>query len=143
MWKSWRNVLEPWRVMPGLEFDLLRTLPPETARELFRRAWRRASLTMSKKRWYWALFALSMGLLGLGLVVVWAIAANLGLGPLGRIWLELACQVTVGLSIFRPLVRLHRHYELPFVRDALAEVLLRFAQDLEQQPQTETRHWVQ
>jgi hypothetical protein len=129
MWDPWRNLLQPWRTAPGWEFDLLRTLPPDVAKELYSRAYRRAGERVLLTWWWWTFFGVLMVLLGLSLIAVWIAAAALGLGPAGQIGLEFAFHITLGVIVFHPLGRLVERYGLPYVRAALADELLWFAQD--------------
>jgi hypothetical protein len=129
VWKPLRSILEPWRAQPGWEFDLLRALPAAVARPIYSRAQRRAHwrVMLTWKSWGFAVALLA--LVGLSMALVWAAAANLGLGPAGRIGLEIAFHATLGAVAFHPLVRLQERHARPYVREALSAELLGFARD--------------
>lgn len=129
MWKRWRFALEPWQDMAGWQFDLLRTLPSPIARQLYRQAWGRASLERLYTWQWWVCFGLGSGLAVLSLAVIWSIAGNLGLGPFGRLGLEVAVHVTLGILCLHPLARFYEQYMLPFVASALADELLQLVED--------------
>jgi hypothetical protein len=129
MWKPWRNTFEPWRTMPGWEFDLLRTLPTDVAKRLYLRAWEQARSELMKRWQWWAGLGLVLVSLGPSVVLVWVAAANLGMGPLGRLALEFAFHATLGAIILHPLVRLQERHERPCVRGALVDELLGLVRD--------------
>lgn len=129
MWRPWGAATEPWRETPGWEFDLLRALPPEAARQVFQRASRRAYLEMTRTWQWWALVGLALALTVPSLILVWVVAANLGLGQFGAFVLEMAFHGTVGALILHPLVRLQHRWALPYVRAPLADELLDYARD--------------
>lgn len=129
MWRSWRKKLEPWRELPGWEFDLLRTLPPDTARNLYLKAALDASPRIRGDPVYWVLLGV-LGLVGvLSLTLIWAAGAALGLGPAGQIVLEVAFHVTVGLAVLHPLARRYEQQLMPHIRAELADVLMSFAEN--------------
>jgi hypothetical protein len=129
MWKPWRKFSEPWRDLPGWEFDLLRALPPDVAKSLFQQVFGEAHRRLMRTG-YGLAFAVACGAPAVvSTTIVWAIAAALGLGPLGRMAVEVAFHATIGVVIFHPLVRLHWRYLMPHLRAALAEELRNFARD--------------
>jgi hypothetical protein len=129
VWKPWRSMLEPWRAQPGWEFDLLRALPAEVARPIYGRAWGRANSRVMMTWKWWGFAVALLVLVGWSMALVWAAAANLGLGPAGRIGLEVAFHATLGAVAFHPLARVQERHALPYVREALATELLGFARD--------------
>jgi len=129
MWKPWRSLVEPWGTKPGWEFDLLRALSSDAARPIFRRAWRNANSRLMATWQWWAFMAVLLALGGLSMALVWAAAANLGLGPAGRVALEVTFHATLGAVAFHPLARLQERHALSYVREALAAELLGFARD--------------
>jgi hypothetical protein len=81
MWKPWRKVLEPWRTIPGWEFDLLRKLPADVATRLYRMASMYAGQELRRTWQFWAFFGLFGGTFMLTGPIVWIVAANMGLRP--------------------------------------------------------------
>lgn len=129
MWKSLQELREPWRTIPGWEFDLLRALPPETARRLYQRALFAVMPQMWQSRMHWVVVGITFITCMLTLVLVWAIGAALGFGPFGRFVLEVAFHVPVGVAILHPLGRRYQLQMQPYVRAALAEELMNYAED--------------
>jgi len=65
----------------------------------------------------------------LSLTLIWTIAQILGLGPVGRIGVEIAFHATLGLLVFHPLARIQKRYVQPLLATALADELLRFVRE--------------
>jgi hypothetical protein len=63
------------------------------------------------------------------MALVWVVAANLGLGPFGRIGVEFAFHATMGAIILHPLARRQDRRVLPYLRIALADKLLEYARE--------------
>lgn len=83
-------------MLPGWEFDLLRALPQEMARGLYRQACLRVGSELLLTWRYWAVVGLATALMVPSTILVWVIAARLGLGPFGRVALDLAFHLTLG-----------------------------------------------
>jgi hypothetical protein len=121
----WRNVVAPWRTAPGWEYDLLRTLPDDVAKRLYQRTRTR----LLRTRQWWVFFGLIVPFTWVSIIFVWVAAVVLGLGPAGRVGLELVYHLTVGVIVFHPLARLMQRHLEPHVRAALADELLSFARE--------------
>jgi hypothetical protein len=129
MWKPWRNTFEPWRTLPGWEFDLLRALPTNVANQLYRSAWADARPQLMRTWQWWAFLGLVLVFAWVSVALVWVVATALGLGAFGRVCLELAYHATVGVLIFHPLSRVYMRHSLPYIRAALVNELVWFVRD--------------
>jgi hypothetical protein len=130
MWQSRRELAEPWRTIPGWEYDLLRVLPADTANALYQRAVRNAFPRIWRDRTARVLTGgIGLALL-LSVILVWAAGAALGLGPLGQLVLEIGFHTTVGAAVHHPLARRYEQQTRPYVRAALADVLMDYAEDM-------------
>jgi hypothetical protein len=119
----------PWKTLPGWEYDLLRALPVEKASSLYSGASIRAGVQLLKKWWWWALVGLSIGLAAVSVLLVWVCAAALGVGPLGRLALDVVFHILLGVTVYHPLIRAQQSLVQPYVRTALAGELITFAQE--------------
>jgi hypothetical protein len=140
MRKLWQKLFEPWREFPGWEFDLLRTLPSDVATRLCRQAWRRIWPELLNGWRFWAVSIMMGSLATTSLLLVWAAAAVLGLGALGKIGLEVAFHATICVLIIHPLARHQNRMLLPYVRRALVDEMLEYVRD-ELAPRRRSR-WV-
>lgn len=129
MFSRWKERFEPWRVLDGWEFDLLRTLPPEVANRLYLRARKDAELRFMKSRQYWVVVWLIFVPAGASVGLIWVAGLALGLGFAGRLVFEIVFHVLIGWLILHPLIRMYERHLLPDTRTALAEELMRFARD--------------
>lgn len=126
-----QNALQPWSAMPGWQFDLLRALPPRIAKRLYSAAWQRASMEMWKTWKWWAFMLSGFVFATLSMTFIWTTAQILGVGPVGKIGLEIAFHATLGLLVFHPLARVQKRFVQTFLADALVDELMRFARNQE------------
>lgn len=128
MWRPLQKALEPWLKTPGWEFDLLRTLPPPAAAGVYGRASMTARVRLMGTWRWWALGSAVTAAVVVSTVLMWVIAAALGFGPVGRVILEVVFHLSIGLFLFRPLVRLQESQMLPYLRTAVADELMDLAE---------------
>lgn len=114
---------------PRVGDDLLRALPPATARSLYQRAMWAVLPQMWRSRMHWVVVGVTFLTCTVTLVLVWVVGAALGFGPIGRFFLEFAFHGTVGVAVLHPLARRYEEQMRPYVRAALADELMDYAED--------------
>ncbi|MBA4191160.1 MAG: hypothetical protein C0467_24535 [Planctomycetaceae bacterium] len=110
----------PWDLAPGYEYDLLRLLPLEVAREVWHRSLYKGFSKMLRTRWFWVLIFVLSPVYLICQLGCWAVVGMLGLGWFGWLLAEMVFHLTLATILRSVFSRVVPHILGPLVLEELA-----------------------